>query len=107
MARNTQEIYRDACRRSHTILANYLALVAWRGRLECVCVARKDLLSYLGLGKVLDRRVELLKEDIKRLFPHVRALRDSSVYLGNVTRTFHSLFIARRDFPADCHTSDL
>jgi len=98
MARKTEQIYRDACRRSHRILANYLALVAWRDGLEGVCVERKHLLKYLSLDAMRDQRVEWLKEDIKRLFPYVESRRDW-VYGG--TNAFIALFIARRPFPPD------
>src|ERR671930_1527422 len=99
MAPKTERIYRDACRRSHTILANYLALVAWRNRLEGVCMDRKNLLRYLGLRIMPDQRVEWLKDDIRRMFPYLESLRDHGYY---GTGAFTALFIARRPFPEGC-----
>ena len=101
MARNTQAIYREACRRSHRVLASYLALTAWRAGLEGVCIIRKQLLKYLGLRKIHDQRVNWLKKDIEHLFPYAHGLRYDSSYYGDVVGTFHSLFIARRPFPED------
>src|SRR6266516_1098977 len=99
MARKTEEIYRDACRRSHRVLATYLALYAWTRRLDGLCIERDDLLEYLGLSRMEDKRVEWLKDDINPLFPHVEVYRYKEYY--SVKKgTFDRLFIARRPFPS-------
>lgn len=74
MIPKTKEIYRDACRRSHRILGSYLALWAWKKRVDCVVVARHELFAYLGLKAMRAQRLQWLARDIKDLFPYTQPL---------------------------------
>lgn len=74
MIRSTKEIYRDACRRSHRIFGSYLALWAWKSRVDCIVVDRRQLFAYLGLRAMRTQRLRWLEHDIKGLFPYTTAL---------------------------------
>ena len=50
MAARSKDVYREACRRSHRILGNYLVLRAWSKRADCLYLDRGVLLRYLGVG---------------------------------------------------------
>jgi len=87
------EIYRNACRRSHRILGSYLALLAWKKEVDCVIVAQDELFDYLGIKAMRKQRLRWLVHDIKDLFPHAQALYRS-------TRGHVSTYLSRLKFPA-------
>lgn len=89
----TKQIYRDACRRSHRILGTYLALWAWRKRVDCIALDHGDLLPQLGLRAMRDQRLRWLAEDIKDIFPHQEPL----TLRG--TGGHGSLYLSRLRFP--------
>ena len=88
----TLQIYRDACRRSHRILGAYLAMWAWKKRVDCVALDRAQSLRHLSLEAMREVRLEWLDEDIKDLFPYQEVL----VVRNNV---YGSLYLSRKPFP--------
>ena len=94
MTRRTKEIYRDACRRSHRILASYLALWAWSKAVDCIVIDRQELFSYLGIKAMRGQRLQWLAKDIRDLFPYTKAL-----YKG--TGAHASTYLSRLEFPRD------
>ncbi len=91
--RQTKDIYRDACGRSHRILGAYVALWAWKKGVDCVALDRDQLFPYLGIEAMREQRLRWLAEDIKDFFPHQEAL--LSVRCGG----HGSLYLSRRPFP--------
>src|SRR6266540_6268080 len=89
----TKEIYRDACRRSHRILSRYLALWAWKRRVDCVVVSRHELFAYLGIKAMRGKRLDWLAQDIKDLFPYTKALYQRAGAHG-------STYLSRLKFPS-------
>ena len=92
MAAHSKDVYREACRRSHRILAHYLALRGWAKRVDCLIIGRIDLMYYLGVGAMREKRLGWPSEDIKDLFPYAEA-----VYYG--ARVYAGLYVSRRKFP--------
>lgn len=93
MTAQSKDVYREACRRSHRILAHYLALRGWAKRADCLIIDRSDLMPYLGVGAMREKRLSWLSEDIKDIFPYVEA-----VYYG--ARVYAGLYVSRRKFPS-------
>jgi hypothetical protein len=60
--------YRDACRRQHRAMGNYLAIDAWSRGLDCLVPTRKNLETLFGLTKLTKTRVEWIREDIRPWF---------------------------------------
>lgn len=95
VAVRTGQVYRDACRRSHQILAVYLALWAWKKRVDCVVIHRNQLHPYLGIKARRQQRFRWLVADTRHLFPYRQELyqRRSG---GRGT-----LYLSRKKFPPD------
>jgi len=83
-------MYRDACRRLHRIIGNSFAVKAWCRGADCVVLDRKVLKELLTLERIKEVRVQWMRQDIKRWFPHIHSLqyaqKDSvgSIYLSRV-----------------------
>jgi hypothetical protein len=77
------------------MLGSYLALWAWRKRIDCVVIHRDELHPYLGIKARRQQRLRWLVADIKDLFPYVQEL-----YQGR-TRAHGSLYLSRVRFPRD------
>src|ERR1019366_43135 len=88
----TEDTYREAHRRTHKLLGAYLALLAWKQGVDCVVLQREGLLSFLGLDRMQDKRVDWVKEDVKYLFPHAWNTVDSK------TNVYATLFLSRLPF---------
>jgi hypothetical protein len=73
----------------------YLAVTAWVRKIDCVILAREDLLPFLGLERMKDRRIEWLKKDVQRLFPYAENL------VAEKTKNYSSLYLSRIAFPDD------
>ena len=89
----TADTYREAHRRSHKLLGAYLALWAWKHGVDAVMLPREQLLPFLGLERMQNKRVDWLKNDVKSLFPEAWNTVDSK---NNI---YASLFLSRRAFP--------
>ena len=89
MLSRTDQIYREACKRSHRILANYLMLQAWTKEADCVLVRKDGLFYFLGIDRMRQGRLKWLEEDIKDLFPYVEAL---NCHGGGHMSTYFSRF---------------
>ncbi len=87
------DFYREHARRSHKLLGAYLAFWAWTNKVSCVALNQRQLLPYLDLKNMQDKRINWLKEDLEELFPHAQHLESSA------TGGFHSLFLSRFKFP--------
>lgn len=88
--------HREACRRQHRIVAQYLAVQAWQRRLDCIVLVRNDLEKFLGLTRFKSARVDWLREDLKPWFPY-----QSPYYRTGSPSSIHSLFLSR--VPIDLH----
>jgi hypothetical protein len=89
----SKQIYRRACRRGHRLLGTYLVLAAWVNKVDCVILQRTELLPYLGLERMKNKRVDWLKDDIKKLFPFAESLVEAR------TNNYSSLYLSRVAFP--------
>jgi len=87
--------YRYALRRSHRLVACYLALWAWHHGIDCIALPRGELLPFLRLKRMRDQRVDWLKTDIKDLFPYAWTTVDST------TNAYATLYLSRKPIPAD------
>ena len=92
METQTNLIYREACRRSHQILATYLTLWAWKKRVDCVAVHRDQLHPYLGIAARRQQRLRWLVSDVRHLFPYTKELYQERGNKGTV-------YLSRRRFP--------
>ena len=77
--------HREACRRRHRIVANWLALYTWKLEADCIVLDRNDLRALLSVSSINARRIKWLKEDVESWFPHlVTFWRPSSDLLASV-----------------------
>lgn len=93
MATKTDELYREAHRRSHKLVGSYLALWAWTHGVDCVILSRDQLLPFLGLKRMQGRHVEWLTEDLKTLFPY------SFWTVESKTNVYATLYVSRHPIP--------
>lgn len=94
----SEYFHRDSCKRLHRIVANYLAVQAWTGQLDCLVLDRQDLEHFLQLERFKSSRVEWLQEDMRPWFPHQAAF-----YRSGSPSSIHSLFLSR--VPIEEHLS--
>lgn len=88
------EIYREFIRRSHSLLAIYLAVYAWRNDLDCVVLDGSQIVKFWGLHKRVEtERLGWFSKDVACYFPNVEVL-----YLAKGGK-FASIYLARRPFP--------
>src|SRR6266542_3615398 len=92
----TNTTYRQACRRSHRLLGTYLAMTAWVRKVDCVILSRAELLPYLGVGRMKNRRVDWLKADVGKLVPNADNLVEQK------TGKYSTLYLSRLPFPEGC-----
>lgn len=92
METHTQLIYREACRRSHRILATYLLLWAWKRRVDCVAVHRNQLHPYLGIAARRQQRLRWLVLDTRHIFPYIKELYQKQGSRGTI-------YLSRKKFP--------
>ena len=87
-------VYRETQARLHRVLGSYLAMVAWKSGCDCIVLQRKTLLSFLGLKKMKDVRIDWLKADLKSLFSdcHTTSTSSSGVYA--------ELYLSRKKVPS-------
>ena len=84
------EIYRDAYRRLHRVIANFFAVKAWCLGANCVILDRKVLNELLSLERIKGIREQWIEEDMQRWFPNIHWLNYvekasvSSLYLSRV-----------------------
>jgi len=84
-------------------MAVYLSVLAWSRNLDCVAIDRDEIVRLWGIVKrVENQRLDWLKCDIKHYFPFFEAL-----WFTQGTKKFGSLFLARRDFPANAFDGSL
>lgn len=91
----TEDIYRESQRRSHKLLGVYLSLWAWKNGVDAVIVTREQLLPFLGLERMKDKRVDWLKEDVK---PYFKA---AWVTVSANNNVYSTLYLTRGPFPAE------
>jgi hypothetical protein len=84
------QTYRDACRRQHRVIGNYLALEAWSRTLDCIALDRGDLVKLLGLTRFKSTRVAWMQSDLAPWFPYQQAY-----YLTRAKSSIGSLFLSR------------
>ena len=84
------DFHREACRRQHRMLGQYLAMQAWIRGLECIVLERRDLEHFLGLERFKSTRVQWLKEDLRPWFPEQEAH-----YRTGAPSSIHSLYLSR------------
>ena len=84
------DFHREACRRQHRMLGQYLAMQAWIRGLECIVLQRRDLEHFLSLERFKNTRVQWLKEDLTPWFPHQEAH-----YKTAAPSSIHSLYLSR------------
>ena len=86
----SDQLYRDSCQRLHRVIGNFFAVKAWCRGADCVVLDRKVLNELLSLERIKEVRIEWMRQDIKRWFPHIHSLKytqkDSvgSLYLSRV-----------------------
>ncbi len=90
----TEETYREAHRRSHKLLGSYLALWAWTRKVDCVVLPREQLLPFLGLEQMRNTRIEWLKDDLEKLFPHAFTTESGA-------NVYATLYLSRLPIPSD------
>jgi hypothetical protein len=84
------QAYRDACKRHHRVIANYLAVEAWSRGLDCIALDRDDLEKLLGLKRFKSTRVAWMQKDLAPWFPH-----QQPYYRASALSSISSLFLAR------------
>lgn len=85
----TEDIYREANRRSHKLLGSYLAFWCWVHDVDCVVLKRNELLHYLGLKRMQNKRIDWLRADVEAMFSHARTAKNASS--GN----YSTLYLSR------------
>lgn len=89
----SDDILRQASRRSYRVLSIYLALWCWVRKVDCVAIPRHELMSYIGKERFRGRRYEMLVADIRRLFPYASKLDFSG------QNKFSTLYLSRKKYP--------
>jgi hypothetical protein len=86
----SEQAYRDACRRQHRVIANYLAVEAWRRGLDCIVLVRSDMETLLGLERFKSARVAWMRSDFEPWFPYQEAY-----YSTRARDSIQTLFLSR------------
>jgi hypothetical protein len=76
------------------LLVNYLALVAWHERADCVVVEAPSLRRFFGVERLSDQRVQSLVRVAKPLFPVSKKLWSNPESNANV-----ALYLSRLPLP--------
>lgn len=97
----TDQTYREAHRRQHKLLGAYLALWAWKHGVDAIVVQREQLLPFLGLERMQDKRVDWLKQDIRSFFP------DAWTTVDSKRNVYSTLYLSRRPFPHSVKTGSM
>jgi len=84
------QVHREACRRQHRVIANYLAVEAWSRGLDCIALDRNDLETLLGLKRFKSTRVTWMRQDFAAWFPHQQAY-----YRATALSSINALFLSR------------
>lgn len=97
MTSTPEHMYRDAYRRQHRLLGCYLALDAWMRCIDCVVLSRDQLLPFLGLKHMQNKRITWLKNDVRDFFPH------HFVTVTSSAGAYATLYLARLPIPEHDH----
>jgi hypothetical protein len=62
--------YREACRRQHRLIGNYLAVEAWYRGLDCIVLTRDHVERLFGVTRVTRERMRWIEEDLRPWFPY-------------------------------------
>jgi hypothetical protein len=90
----TDETYRQAVSRQHRIYAHYLALYAWRRKLDCLIINRQQLLKLLNLKAIKQTRMAWFEEDFRPWFPELHTM-----WASNNMDRLSSVFLSRLPVP--------
>ncbi|MGG5891124.1 hypothetical protein ACLF3G_29055 [Falsiroseomonas sp. HC035] len=70
----SEDVYREACRRTHRVLAHYLAVYSWRHEVDCIVLDRKSVEGLLGIKKISVKRRTWVKADMASWFPYYETM---------------------------------
>jgi hypothetical protein len=74
-------------------MAAYLSMIAWTRNLDCVVLQRDEIVRFWGdVKRVEQQRIDWLKCDVKKYFPHFQHLSEGS-------DKFASVYLSRLKFP--------
>jgi hypothetical protein len=76
--------HREACRRRHRIVANWLVLYTWKLRADCIVLDRDDLGALLSVLHIKESRKEWLVNDVESWFPYHETIWTSSNVLASI-----------------------
>ena len=89
-----EQAYREAYRRTHKLLRRVFGPIGtWTRGLDCVILERGQLLPFLGLKAMQDKRIDWVKDDLKYLFPH------AWVTVNVQSGVYSTLYMSRFPFP--------
>lgn len=89
----SDDAYREAARRAHKLAGMFLVHWAWTRGADCVCVQRSEWLSFVGLERVKNPRLDWFKDDVRLSFPHFMALDETG------KKKHSSVYLSRKPFP--------
>ena len=84
------ELYRNASRRLHRMIANYFAMRAWAAGADCIVLDRQIIEPLLDLEQIKKKRIEWIQEDVNPWFPYVESINNENtdsvraIYLSRV-----------------------
>lgn len=97
----TEDIYRESQRRTHKLLGVYLSLLAWKQGIDCVVLEREQLLPFLDLLAMQNKRIDRVKKDVEYLFPHAFSTENSK------TSVYATLYLSRLPFTPEMKTGEM
>ncbi len=83
------EKYHEAASRSHKLLGLYLVYAAWTKYLDCVVLERDQLMLFLGLKTMQNKRIDWLTSDLKGMFLFSRPIKVAK------TGVYSTLYLSR------------
>ena len=84
------DAHREACKRQHRVIGNFLTMQAWLLGVDCIVLTRSDLEKFLDLERFKSTRVKWLLQDLRPWFPY-----QEDYYKTSSPSSIHSLFLSR------------
>ena len=92
---SAEEVYRKSQKRLHQTLGSYLLVKAWEMVVDCIAIKRQQLLNFLQLERMKNKRIDWLKDDLTNFFPYQMTTNSSA------SGTYATLYLSRFPLPPE------
>lgn len=94
--RNHSQLSRDAIRRFHRIVGNYLAIYAWQHDADCIRISGHCLKWVLGLQRLRADSSKYFRDDIQSWFPFAYPMWKSTPGVsGKASKSLRQMYVSR------------